>query len=111
MTERWKKKTPGGGVSELRIPPDANRVRRIEVYCRFVVALKTDAPASHGMKVYADGALQWSRRMPTHNPGATDTLEFRFSRELSVGEPLRLTVTTETAGCLPVHIEIDAEEE
>jgi len=111
MTERWSKKKPGGGVAELRVPPDAYRVRRLEVYCRIVVALKTDTPASHGMSVFANGALQWTRRIKTSNPGATDTLDHRFARELAVGEPLRLTVTAEAVGCVPVQIEIEVEEE
>ena len=111
MTHRWTRKTFGGGVAELRVPPDANRVRTVEVYCRFVVALKDDVPASHGMSVFANGEAQWSRRIHTSNPGATDSLDHRFSRDLSVGEPLRVTVTAEAVGCTPVQIEIEAEEE
>jgi hypothetical protein len=111
MKERWRKTTRGGGVAELRVPPDAHKVRTVEVYCRFVVALKTETPATHGMSVYANGALQWSRRIETHNPGATDTLDHRFSRELSVGEPLRVTVNAEAIGCVPLHIDIEVEEE
>lgn len=111
MTERWSNKKPGGGVAELRVPPDANRVRRLEVYCRIVVALKADTPATHGMSVFANGALQWTRRIQTQNPGAIDTLDHRFSHELAVGESLRLTVTAEAAGCVPVQIEIEVEEE
>jgi hypothetical protein len=109
--EKWFKKSPGHGVTELRVPPDANRVRELEVYCRLVVRLRADGEARHGLRVYVNGSLKWSRKIQTSNPGHTDSLDYRFRAEVPVGEALKIGLAAEVQGCTPVEAVIEVEEE
>jgi hypothetical protein len=107
--ERWLADAGGADVATLDIPPDAQRTRRFEIDCRFVVAQRAGG-ATHGMRVEVDGALEWTRRAPTENPGATDSMDYHFRRDLPVGRPLRIVVKTEAHQAQRVALVIEAEE-
>jgi hypothetical protein len=111
MKERYFRKSSGASVTELRVPPDAERVREFEVYCRLVVSLRSSADAAHGMRVDVNGSLKWSRRIATSNPGQTDSLDYRFRAVVPVAEPLRISVSPEMKGCAPVELLIEVDEE
>jgi hypothetical protein len=107
--ERWLVDAGGADVATLDIPPDAQRPRCFEIDCRFVVAHRA-AGAAHGMRVEVDGALEWTRQAPTENPGATDSMDYHFRREVPVGRPLRVVVKTEARQAQRVRLVIEAEE-
>ena len=78
---------------------------------RMVVRGLESAPSPwHEMRVTVDGAREWSRRIPTANPGSTDTLDYRFRRTVGVGQPLRLTVHSAVQGALRVGLRVEADE-
>ena len=109
--ERWSAEAGTRDVVKLDIPPDAQRERRFEVFVRLAVAnpaARTDA--THAMRVLVDGALEWSRSVPTHVDGH-DSLDLRLRRVVPVGRPLRLSVTCELRGSRRVSLSISAEEE
>src|SRR6218665_4159642 len=88
--ERWSADAGAGDVARLDIPPDAHRDRTFEIACSFVVAYRgDDVSAWHELRVLANGAQEWQRRVPTH-PGGRDSLDMRFRRTVPLGEPLRL---------------------
>ena len=109
--ERWNASAGTRDVVRLDIPADAQRERSFEIYCRLVVSNKAGrTDASHAMRVLVDGALEWSRAMPTH-AGGEDSLELRLRRSVPVGRPLRLSASCELRGALRVSLSISAEEE
>ena len=109
--ERWSASAGTRDVVRLDIPADAQRERTFEVFCRLVVGNKTGrTDATHAMRVLVDGALEWSRSMPTHT-GGEDSLDLRLRRSVPVGRPLRLTASCELRGAQRVSLSISAEEE
>jgi hypothetical protein len=107
--ERWLADASTADVATLDIPPDAQRTRRFEIDCRFVVAQRGTG-ATHGMRVEVDGALEWTRRAATENPGATDSMDYHFRRDVPLGRPLRIVVKTDVRGAQRVRLVIEAEE-
>jgi hypothetical protein len=111
MTERWAADSGTRDVAKLDIPADAQRERQFEIFCHLVVSNRTGrVDATHGMRVLVDGALEWSRSVPTHADGQ-DSLDLRFRRSVPVGRPLRVTATCELHGAQRVSLRISAEEE
>ena len=108
--ERWHIDAGDGDVATLVIPPDSFRTRHFEIDCRLVV-MPLAAGAHHGMRVDVDGALEWTRRAPTENPGHTDSMDYHFRRELPAGKPLRIVVKTEARQARRVRLLIEAEED
>ncbi len=107
--ERWRADAGTGDVATLTIPADARRPRRFEIDCRFVVARKAPG-ARHGMRVEVDGALEWTRRAPTENPGDTDSTDYHFRRDIPAGRTLRIVVKTDAKLAQRVALTIEAEE-
>jgi hypothetical protein len=107
--ERWRIDAGDADVATLVIPADAARTRRFEIDCRLVVA-PLSAGAQHGMRVDVDGALEWTRRAPTENPGASDSMDYHFRRELPPGRPLRIVVKTQARQARRLRLVIEAEE-
>lgn len=109
--EHWSSNSGHRDVVRLDIPADALRERTFEIFIHLVVANKTArTDATHGLRVLADGALEWSRSVPTLVEGQ-DSLDLRLRRTVSAGRPLRLTATCELRGSQRVSLSIDAEEE
>jgi hypothetical protein len=107
--ERWRADAGTADVATLVIPADSVRMRRFEIDCRFVVAAMS-AGARHAMRVDVDGALEWTRRAPTENPGQSDSMDYHFRRDLPAGRPLRITVKTEAKQARRIALSIEAEE-
>lgn len=114
--ERWAIKARDSAVATLMIPAHATRERRFEIGCAMTVQVPADADSGnvedmwHEMTVTANGATQWRRRVPTHNPGSFDGLDYRFARGVPVGQALRITVTVQQRGGQRRSLDIEAEE-
>lgn len=111
--ERWALDAGDAPSATLVVPADALRERRFEIACATVVARPADggAAAWHQMTVLADGDQQWKRRVPTENPGAWDGLDYRFSRTVPAGQPLRITVHVACHGARRRSLVIEADEQ
>src|SRR6187399_2516293 len=95
-SERWLIAVGDAAVANLDIPADAQRERRFEIACSMTVRPADDATAPwHELRIYADGDLQWSRRISTQHPAAFDGLDYRFRRSVAVGRALRLQALAE----------------
>ena len=95
----------------MTIPADARRERRFEIACAATVGVPADAASGWlQMTVAANGERQWQRRTPAHNPGAWDGLDYRFTRSVPVGQPLRVTVAVAGHGVRRRSLTIEAEE-
>ena len=107
--ERWAANAGTRDVARLDIPADAQRERSFEIFCRLVVSTGR-GDATHGMRVLVNGALEWTRSMPTH-PGGEDSLDLRLRRTVPVGRPLRVVATCELRGAVRVGLTVSADEE
>jgi len=109
--ERWVNDAGDAAQATLTIPADAKRERRFEIACAMTVGLReADPEAWHQMTVSANGIQQWQRRIPTHNPGAFDGLDYRFSRSVPVGQMLRVLVTVVSGGGRRRSLVVEADE-
>jgi hypothetical protein len=109
--ERWRVDAGDAAQAVLTIPADARRERRFEIGCAMTVALREAQPGAwHQMTVLAGGAQQWQRREPTHNPGAFDGLDYRFSRIVPVGQALRIVVSVAAQGGRRRSLVVEADE-
>ena len=109
--EQWSADAGDRDVVTLVIPPHAWRERSFEVFCRLDVSNQGGhADATHGLRVLVNGALEWSRNVPTHAGGA-DALDYRLRRTVPVGQALRLSATAEVHRALRLGLTITAQEE
>lgn len=111
--EHWLVDAGDADIATLDIPPAIARVRRFLVDVRFVVRCPAgDAgEAWHALTVEFDGRREWSRQIPTHNPGQTDSLDWQRDVEIPAGEGLRVRATTRTRGALRQQLRIEAQEQ
>lgn len=99
-------------LAVLDVPPDAHRVRRFEVACAITVQRQDEATGAwHQLTVLDNGSKQWERREPTRNPGEFDGLDVRYSREVPVGQSLRITAAVRCLGSRCRRIVIEADEQ
>ena len=109
--ERWSVQAGPRDVARLDIPADAQRDRNFEINCQLVaVAQPGRRDALLGLRLLIDGALQWSRSVPTAE-GGPDGLDVRVRRHLPVGQALRLVATCELHHASRIGLSITAEEE
>ena len=108
--EHWSVDVGAREVARLDIPADAHRERTFELFFALVVRNRSAIEgATHGLRVLVNGALEWSRCVPTH-PGAGDTLDLRLQRTVPAGQPLRLTATSEVHAAVRMRLTITADE-
>jgi hypothetical protein len=110
--ERWRIDAGEADVATLDIPPALGRTRRFEVDVRLVVQCP-DPPAGawHALTVEVDGRRQWARRIPTHNPGQTDSLDYHCRIDLPEGAALRVRALASMGRALRRRLQIEAEEQ
>ena len=110
--EQWRLSADDDATATLVIPADARRERRFEIACAITVGVPEEGPAGWlQMTVQANGAKEWQRRVPAHNPGAWDGLDYRFSRSVPVAHTLRITVSVAGQGVRRRSLDIEAEEQ
>jgi hypothetical protein len=109
--ERWRVDAGAADIATLSIPPSAQRQRVFEIDLRFVVrAPEPLAGAWHEMTVELDGVRQWSRRIDTHNPGQTDSLDYHCRVSVALGRSLRVRAITQVGRAVRQQLLIEAEE-
>lgn len=108
--ERWHIDAGDAAIAKLDIPPHLQRDRQFEIAVALTVRASMGADAWHQLRIYADGELQWSRRVATQNPGAFDGLEFRFRRRIAVGQSLRLLAQADGGSTQRLRLLIEVEE-
>ena len=109
--ERWQFSAGDSAVARLDIPADARRERTFEISFSMTVRANDGAASPwHEMRVYADGQLQWSRRISTQQTAAFDGLEYRLRRRIEAGRALRLHALVACAEGRRLKLEIEADE-
>ena len=109
--EHWRTDAGDADVATLDVPPSLTRSRRFHVDVRFVVRCPAELEGPwHALTVELDGAQRWSRRIPTSNPGQTDSLDYHCLVEVPEGAGLRIRAVTQVRGAVRRQLCIDAEE-
>ena len=109
--ERWARDAGDAAEAVLDIPPDLRRERRFEIACTMTVRCPIDlVGAWHELAVLANGAQQWRRRIGSSNPGSLDSLDYRFTRLLAVGDALRVVLRCANRGVQRERLVIEADE-
>lgn len=109
--ERWAIDVGGAAAARLDIPADIQHERCFEISVSMTVRPHDDAAdAWHELRVFADGQLQWSRRIGSQRPAAFDGLDYRFRRRVAVGRVLQLAAMAECHGGHRLRLLIEADE-
>lgn len=109
--EHWR--TEGlDGVAVLNIPGLNGRARVFDVDASLLVNVPADsADAWLELSVEFDGQRQWSRRIPAHNPGQTDSLEYHQQLRLEAEQGVRVRAVAKVKGAKLRQLVIEAREE
>jgi hypothetical protein len=110
--EHWSIDAGSAEVALLTIPASLGCDRVFEIDVRFAVRSAADAvDAWHALTVELNGAREWSRRIPTSNPGQSDSLDFHCRRLVPEGQALRIRAVAQVDQALRLRLRIDAEQE
>lgn len=109
--EHWR--TEGlDGVAVLNIPGLNGRARVFDIDASLMVNVPADvADAWLELSVEFDGQRQWSRRIPAHNPGQTDSLEYHQQLRLEAEQGVRVRAVAKVKGVRVRALVIEAREE
>ncbi len=99
----------------LSIPGLLSRARDFDLDVSLVVTVPeraddSTAPPWHELALEVDGLRQWSRRVPSHNPGQTDGLDYHLSLRLEAGQAVRVRALAACQGSHIRHLQIEARE-
>jgi hypothetical protein len=109
--EYWSADVGPADVALLEVPP-AVRSREFQLDVRSVVRCPgADNSAWHALTVEVDGRREWSRRIPTSNPGQTDSLDYQRRVEVGAGQGLRIRAVVATRASQRVQLRIEAQEQ
>ena len=99
-------------VGVLNIPGLIGRARVFDVDTSLLVDVP---PIGEGawleLTVEFDGKRQWSRRIPAHNPGQTDGLEYHQRVRLEAEQGLRVRAMVAVKGVRVRQLVLEAREE
>lgn len=110
--ERWVCDAGSDSVAVLDIPGALGRRRVFDVDVSLTVRVPPDADGAwHELVVEVDGRRQWARRIPSHNPGQTDSLDYHCRLALEAGPALRVRAVSATRGCSVLRLLVEAQEE
>jgi hypothetical protein len=89
--EAWQMDAGSDPIAVLSIPGLLSRARVFDIDVTLWVDVPSDAAGAwHELRVEFDGQQQWSRRIPSHNPGETDSLEYHQRVCLETEQALRV---------------------
>lgn len=111
VPESWSCDVGSSDVALLEVPP-AVRPRAFQLDVRSVVRCPAaDRAAWHALTVEIDGRREWSRRIPTSNPGQTDSLDYQRNVEVGAGQGLRIRAVVATGASQRMQLRIEAQEQ
>lgn len=111
VTEHWRQEGTDG-VALLSIPGLNGRARVFDVDASLIVEVPEQATSAWlELTVELDGQRQWSRRIPAHNPGQTDSLDYHQRIRLEAEEGIRIRALAQTQGVRLRQLLLDARED
>lgn len=110
--EYWRSDAGSDTIAVLDIPGLLARTRVFDVDATLQVDVPTDAGGAWlELAVEFDGRRQWSRRIPAHNPGQTDSLDYHQRLHLETGQAIRIRAIAAVKGTRVRQLVIEAREE
>lgn len=109
--EHWRVEG-GDGVAVLSIPGLNGRARVFDVDATLLVSVPADPDGAWlELAVELDGRRQWSRRIPAHNPGQTDGLDYHQRLRLEAEQGIRIRAMATVKGVRVRELVIEARED
>ncbi|WP_291009422.1 hypothetical protein [Hydrogenophaga sp.] len=111
--EHWRHDAGTGTVAVMTIPGLLSRARVFDVDATLVVDVPVQPAADAAwleLTVEFDGKRQWSRRIPAHNPGQTDGLEYHQRVRLEAEQALRVRAVVKVSGASVRQLQVEARE-
>ena len=109
--EYWKYDAGPDPVASLVIPAALNRARTFDLDATLLVRVLPDAAESWlELTVEVDGKRAWARRIPGHNVGETDGLEYHCRLTVEADADCRLRAKAGCKGCRVVSLVLEARE-
>lgn len=110
--ELWRTDAGSDSVAVLDIPGLNGRARVFDVDATLMV--NVPAGSAHAwleLTVEFDGQRQWSRRIPAHNPGQTDGLDYHQRLRLEAEQGIRIRAMAKLKGVQVRQLLLEAREE
>jgi hypothetical protein len=109
--EHWYAESKDG-VAVLHVPGLNGRARVFDVDASMLMDVPPQVEGGWlELTVEFDGKRQWSRRIPAHNPGQTDGLEYHQRVRLEAEQGLRIRAVAAVKGGRVRWLVIEAREE
>jgi hypothetical protein len=110
--EHWRADAGPESVALLVVPGLLARSRVFDVDASLLVDVPPKAEGAWlELTVELDGKRQWSRRIPAHNPGQTDGLEYHQRVRLEAEQGLRVRAVVAVKGVRVRQLVVEAREE
>lgn len=112
--EHWQHDAGTGTVAVMNIPGLLSRARVFDVDASLLVDVPAQPTADAAwleLTVEFDGQRQWSRRIPVHNPGQTDGLDYHQRVRLEAEQALRVRAVVKVKGVRVRRLLVEAREE
>jgi hypothetical protein len=110
--ELWRTDAGSDSVAVLDIPGLNCRARVFDVDATLMV--NVPAGSAHvwlELTVEFDGQRQWSRRIPAHNPGQTDGLDYHQRLRLEAEQGIRIRAMAKVKGVQVRQLLLEARED
>lgn len=110
--EHWRVDAGTDSVAVLDIPGLNGRARVFDVDATLLVNVPADgAGAWLELTVEFDGKRQWNRRIPAHNPGQTDGLDYHQRLRLEAEQGVRVRAVATVKGLRVRQLLLEARED
>lgn len=110
--EHWRAES-SDGVAVLNVPGLNGRARLFDVDVLLLVNVPAEQQGDAWLEltVEFDGQRQWSRRIPAHNPGKTDGLDYHQRLRLEPEQGVRVRALASVKGVRVRELVIEARED
>ena len=109
--EYWKYDAGTESVASLVIPAALGRARTFDLDATLLVSVQAEAAERwHELTVEVDGRRLWARRIPSHNPGETDGLEYHCRLTVEADAECRVRAKANCKGSRVLSLVLEARE-
>ena len=109
--EYWKYDAGTDSVASLVIPGALGRARTFDQDATLLVHVLPEAVGGFlELTVEVDGKRLWARRIPSHNPGETDGLEYHCRLTVEADEDCRVRAKANCKGARVRSLVVEARE-
>ena len=109
--EYWKYDAGTDAVASLVIPAALGRERTFDLDATLLVRVPSETSGSWlELTVEVDGKRLWARRIPSHNPGETDGLEYHCRLAVKADADCRVRAKANCKGTRVMSLVLEARE-